>query len=198
MTPQEITNLALHKIGVSQGVDALDDATREAYTAGQHYDHLLRLTLREFNWPFATAYETLTLVGGTVWDDDWADYVQTWTSANTYQVGDVVQYSDVLYYCIAASTNHTPPNATYWAVSTDSDTEPPETVAGGDWAYAYREPDDCLRQRRLVPEETARKFNRNPIPFKKGRDRNGILVWTDRPAAVLEYHAARLRCALPR
>lgn len=187
MTAIELANLALMKIGVTQGVEALDDVTREAYTVGAQYDHILRIVLRSWNWPFATKYATLTLVGGEVWDDEWADYVQTWSSTNTYQVGDVVQVGGLLYYANAASTNQTPPNTSYWDPAADSATEPPVSVAGGDWEYSYRWPSDCLRARRIVPEETGRKWNRNPIPFKVGRDANQRLVYTDRVDAVLEY-----------
>lgn len=187
MTAIELANLGLQKIGVSQGISALDEATREAYTAGSQYDHLLRETLRAFNWPFATGYQALELVAGPVWDDAWADYVQTWSASNTYAVDDVVQHGGALYYCVAPSLNNTPPNTTYWAAAADSDTEPPTYVAGGDWTYAYRWPSDCLRLRRLVDDATGRKHNRTPIPFRSGRDVNGQLVYTDRQAAVLEY-----------
>lgn len=194
MTALELVNLALIKIGVTQGVEALDEDTREAYTAGAIYDHALRYTLRRFNWPFATKYVTafrepfdFKLVAGAVWDDDWANYVQTWSSTATYQVGDVVQNDDLLYYCTVGHTNQEPPNASYWAAGADEDTEPPEVVAGGDWTYAYRWPSDCLRARRLVDEATGRKFNADPIPFKEGRDANERLIWTNQQAAVLEY-----------
>jgi hypothetical protein len=187
MTAIELANLALQKIGVTLGIASLDEASREAYTAGAQYDHLLRVVLRTFNWPFATKYQTLTLTGGTVWDDDWADYVQAWSASDTYAVGDVVQVSSLLYYANAASTNQTPPNASYWDPAADTDTEPPESVAGGDWFYSYRWPSDCVRARRLVPEETGRKWNRTPIPFRVGRDANQRLIYTDRQDAVLEY-----------
>jgi hypothetical protein len=40
----------------------------------------------------------------------------------------------------------------------------------------------------MVPASgTGRKFDRNPIPFRVGRDVNGLLLYTDEPAAVLEY-----------
>jgi hypothetical protein len=192
MTAIELANLGLQKIGVSQGISALDEATREAYTAGVQYDHLLRETLRAFNWPFATAYARadqgeLLLTEGAVWDDEWADYVQTWSAADTYRIGAVVQYSSALYYCVLGHTNQTPPNATYWAAAADSDTVPPARVAGGDWRYCYRWPTDCLRLRRLVDEATGRAFNRTPIPFRSYRDPNGQLIATNEPDAKLEY-----------
>jgi hypothetical protein len=192
MTAIELANLGLQKIGVSQGIAALDEATREAYTAGTQYDHLLRETLRAWNWPFATAYaradqSELVLTEGPVWDDEWATYVQTWSASDTYRIGAVVQHGGALYYAVAPSFNNTPPNATYWAAADEADTEPPTSVAGGDWTYCYRWPSDCLRLRRLVDEATGRKHNRAPIPFRSYRDANGLLLATDQPAAILEY-----------
>lgn len=37
-----------------------------------------------------------------------------WSAVVTYAVGDVVSSGGAYYYCIAAHTNHTPPNTTYW------------------------------------------------------------------------------------
>lgn len=42
-----------------------------------------------------------------------------WSSSVAYQVGDVVSLSGDNYYCILANTNHTPPNATYWTLTTE-------------------------------------------------------------------------------
>lgn len=41
-------------------------------------------------------------------------YRNKWSSLYTYAVNDVVQYLGVVYKCILAHTNQTPPNATYW------------------------------------------------------------------------------------
>jgi len=45
-----------------------------------------------------------------------------WSGSTAYVPGDVVRLNPaggvpIYYYCILASTNHTPPNATYWAAS---------------------------------------------------------------------------------
>lgn len=40
-----------------------------------------------------------------------------WSGATTYQVGDLVLSASVIYACILSHTNHVPPNATYWVVS---------------------------------------------------------------------------------
>lgn len=185
MTAIELINLALLKIGHSQGVVSMSDATREAYTAGLIYDHHLRATLRQFCWPFATAYAPLAQVRGPLWDDDPTvqTTVQAWSATDTYAVGDVVRVSSVNYYCILAHTNQTPPNATYW--STDSADAP--DYANGDWTYGYRYPSDCIFARRLVNDGVGRAFSRTPIEFRTGRDVNGLLIYTAQPEAVLEY-----------
>lgn len=178
MTPVQLYNLALLKIGHSKGITTLTDATREAWTGAQVYDHQLRATLRAFPWGFATKYATLTLVQGPAWDDA---PVQAWSATPTYVVGDVVDLGGTIYYATATSLNQTPPNASYW-------TTEPTTEANGDWDYAYRWPSDCLYARRMVPANgIGRKFSNTPIPFRIGRDVNGLLVYTDEIAAVLEY-----------
>jgi hypothetical protein len=45
-------------------------------------------------------------------------YVDTWSSAVAYLAGNHVLSGGVVYRCILASTNHVPPNATYWRVTT--------------------------------------------------------------------------------
>jgi hypothetical protein len=75
-----------------------------------------------------------------------------------------------------------PPNATYW-----STTEAPD-FANGDWDYAYRYPTDCLFARRVVPQGgRGRVFNESPIPYRRGRDSNGLLIYTNEQEATLEY-----------
>jgi hypothetical protein len=46
--------------------------------------------------------------------DTVAKSVPAWSAARTYAIGEVVSLSGTNYYCIAATTNNTPPNATYW------------------------------------------------------------------------------------
>ena len=46
-----------------------------------------------------------------------------WSSTKTYVVGDRVTLSGVIYNCILGHTNQTPPNATYWAVSSTDPTQ---------------------------------------------------------------------------
>jgi hypothetical protein len=179
MTPVELFNLALIKVGHSKGITALTDATREAWTGALVYDTTLRATLRTFPWGFATKYSALTLVQGPTWDDDAT--VQAWSATATYAIGDVVDLSGTFYWALAQSLNQTPPNATYW-------TTDPTEEANGDWDYAYRWPTDCLFVRRVVPASgVGRKFDNQPIPFRIGRDVNGLLIYTDEPACVIEY-----------
>lgn len=47
-------------------------------------------------------------------------YRGTHSGATAYVVGDVVIASSILYRCISAHTNQTPPNGTYWAVLTSA------------------------------------------------------------------------------
>lgn len=179
MTAIQVTNLALLKIGVSKGIAALDEASREAWTALQVYDHVLRATLRRFPWPFATKYLPLTLVQGPAWTDA---SVQAWSIDQKYAVNAVVTHSATIYYCILGhSAPHEPPDATYWS------TTAPER-ANGDWDYAYRSPSDCIFARRLVPPGgRGRVFNETPIPYREGRDSNGLLIYSNAQDAELEY-----------
>lgn len=179
MTPLELLNLSLLKIGNSAGIVDIDEATRQAYTGRQVYDHTLRATLRAFPWPFATKYAALYITQGpATWTDP---LVQAWDAAYTYLVGDAVVDASVVYWANAQHLNQQPPNASYW------DTDAPDR-ANGDWLYAYRWPDDCLFARRLVSATfTGRTFSDTPIPFRIGRDKNGLLVYTNEAEAVLEY-----------
>lgn len=183
MTPVELINVALLKIGVTKGITAVTEDTREAWTALQIYDHYLRLTLRSFPWPFATKYAVLTLTKGPVYSDS-DTLVQSWSSSATYEVGDVVSVGDVPYWCILAHTNHTPPNTTYW---TDDETNDVALQANGDWAYGYRWPTDCLFSRRFVRPGIGRAHDPNPPDFRVGRDKNGLVLYTNDPDFELEY-----------
>lgn len=53
-----------------------------------------------------------------------------------------------------------------------------------EWQYAYREPDDCVRFRRIV-DPAGRTPNR--IPYAKQGDSAGVLIVTDQPQAVCVY-----------
>ncbi len=199
MTAVELLNLALFKIGVSNSIAATTDQTREAFTGGAVYDHTLRATLRHFPWSFATKYAALTLVEGPA--PSATSLVQAWSSTAAYAIGDVVDSAGTRYYAVAASTNQLPPNGTYWSTT-------PTTQANGDWIYAYRWPSDCLFARRIVNPigsngvspsvfvgagvhtrsvGKGRAFDRYPIPFRIGRDVNGLLVYSNQADAQLEY-----------
>jgi hypothetical protein len=199
MTVIQLWNFALSKIGVTQGIAALDEASREAYMGLLVYDHTLQLLLRLFPWAFATKYASntedvrhpLLLVAGPLWDDDPTvqTNVQAYDAAATYERGDVVRSASVNYICIATATAQAPPNATYWA------TEWPEDLdeqANGDWRYAYRYPDDCLFVRRLVPPGgDGRQYSEDVdrIRYRIGHDANGLLIYTNEQEANIEYTA---------
>ena len=64
-----LVNLALSRCGVAgKVVDLATDLSAEADAARTVYKTELDATLRDFPWPFATRYATLTLVAGT--EDD--------------------------------------------------------------------------------------------------------------------------------
>ncbi|HJW68709.1 MAG TPA: hypothetical protein VJ829_05065, partial [Candidatus Binatia bacterium] len=143
MTAIELLNLALLKIGVSKGVAALTEASREAWTGALVHDHVLRATLRHFAWPFATKYRGCTaaspyplyLVSGPLWDTNPATLtlVQAWSATATYARGDVVRQAAVNYTALADSLNQAPPNAAYWSTAA---ADHPLATGGGDWRYA--------------------------------------------------------------
>jgi hypothetical protein len=194
MTTIELWNLALYKIGVTKGVTTLEDESLAAILGAAHYDHDLRATLRRFPWPSATKYANpLTLVGGRLWEADPTILtdVQAWSSTVAYAIGDVVRVSGVNYSAIAASTNQTPPNTTYWIPAstpyTDDVFEDYPELYNPDWAYAYRWPSDCLFMRRLVTPGVGRTWDTSPYTWRVGRDPEGLLLLTNQPDAVLEY-----------
>ena len=141
----------------------------------------MKAALRRFPWAFATKYQALTLIQGPAWP---TAIVQAWTSGQVYAVNVVVSSGGVLYYCLAghtADSAHQPPNTTYWSTT-------PPLAANGDWFYAYREPIDCIFERRCVPPGNyGRRFRGTPIPFRKGRDSNGLMVYANEQDLVLEY-----------
>jgi hypothetical protein len=72
---RKIVNRALQRIGHSKRIANLATETTEAaYQSRDHIGDDINQVLRDFDWPFATRYEDLVLVGGTDTDpvnDDW-------------------------------------------------------------------------------------------------------------------------------
>jgi hypothetical protein len=63
---RKAVNIALSRIGISAQISNLaTDTTKEAVVARRHVLEAMNATLRDFDWPFATGYATLVLVGGT-------------------------------------------------------------------------------------------------------------------------------------
>lgn len=61
-----IVNIALARIGATKQVSNVDtERSNEAILARTFFEPALRFVLRDFPWPFATAYEQLALVGGS-------------------------------------------------------------------------------------------------------------------------------------
>jgi hypothetical protein len=182
----QVINLGLVRIGAQTIADLATEQSREAVSARLVYEDELKSTLRDFAWPFATRYlDPLTLVRGPSWT---GATVQAWSSTQAYVAGDVVSLASVVYYCLLAHTNQTPPNATYWTTTAT-------TAANGDWTYAYREPSDSIYVRRLVTPGLGRRFNPTPITYRIGSDVTGGLIFTDEQSAVLEY-TTRPNCAV--
>jgi hypothetical protein len=181
----KIINKALSYIGISKQVgDILTEASAEAVTARLHYSDDASATLRDYPWAFATRYQVLTLVRGPA---EGITTIQTWLSTTAYTVGDTVSRLGIVYYCLAAHTNHGPPNLTYWTTT-------PTTEACGDWTYAYREPAHMMFARRIVnPDKSKRDYDPDPIEFRVGSDVMGGLIYTDCEDPELEY-TLRLDC----
>lgn len=139
MVKTDIGNLALQHLGVSKPIANIDTETSlEARSLRSVFDGERDACLRDFPWPFATAYGTLALVSG-------------------------------------------------------SSTSP----ANGDWVFSYRVPVDCIFARRIVqpglsglsgtPGSCRRRARIPLIPFRRGRDNQGGLIYTSQDQAVLEY-----------
>lgn len=55
-----------------------------------------------------------------------------------------------------------------------------------EWSFSYRYPTDCLKLRRIL--SGTRNDNRQTrIPYKVARDDDGLLIWTDKEDAEVEY-----------
>lgn len=66
------------------------------------------------------------------------------------------------------------------------------TRPNSDWLYAYRQPSDCIFERRIVISRTD-VANPDPIAFQLSSDDTGGLIFTNQANAVLEY-TARPKC----
>ena len=60
--------------------------------------------------------------------------VAAWSGATAYVIGDLVVSAGTNYYCVAAHTNHVPPNGTYWYALTGSIYEIPTPYLEADLA----------------------------------------------------------------
>lgn len=66
------------------------------------------------------------------------------------------------------------------------------TRPNSDWLYSYRQPNDCLLERRIVVSRTD-VANPDQIPFQLSSDDTGGLIFCNLANAVLEY-TARPKC----
>jgi|688.fasta_scaffold33106_2 hypothetical protein len=70
----QICNTALARIGVSNFIDSINEASQEAQVCKLLYEQCRDRVLREAHWPFARAYATLALVSdneGKPWANEW-------------------------------------------------------------------------------------------------------------------------------
>lgn len=58
----QIWNLALSHLNIGKEVQGENESSQEAAACRRFYDFALSATLRDFEWPFATAFVTLALV----------------------------------------------------------------------------------------------------------------------------------------
>ena len=123
----ELINQSLSRIGVSkQIVNILSEASDEATVARLHYESDIDAVLRDFPWPFATHYATLTLVAG------------------------------------------------------------PNPVASPDWLYSYRQPADCVFERRICLSR-GQAVDPTPPPFQLS---NQAAIVTQPPAVPIVSNSA--------
>jgi len=61
-TAVKICNIALSRIGASQTINDLDEASTEAGVCKLFYEHVRDSVLEDFTWPFAQKYFTLNLI----------------------------------------------------------------------------------------------------------------------------------------
>jgi len=94
------------------------------------------------------------------------------------------QTARILYEPSVRSTLHAFPwpFATKYAVLALAATQPTDQ----DWAFAYRQPIDCIFERRIVVARGPGVDPKGP-PFELSSDASGGLIFTNEPAAVLEY-----------
>lgn len=181
----EVVNRGLVRIGARTIANRLTEQSREAEAVRLIFEAELRSTLRDYAWPFATAYaDTLTHVYGPV-APTLLGQVLEWSASTVYVKGDVVKRLGIVYYALLASSNQQPPNATFWTTTA-------VTVANADWTYAYRLPTDAVDVRRIVRAELKRRFDPAPPPFIKATDARGDLVFTDLENPTIEYTARLL------
>jgi hypothetical protein len=94
------------------------------------------------------------------------------------------QVARILYEPSVRATLHAFPwpFATKYAVLALAATQPTDQ----DWAFSYRQPIDCIFERRIVVDRGPGVDPKGP-PFELSSDASGGLIFTNEPNAVLEY-----------
>jgi len=106
-----IVNMALTRIGVSKLLANVDTETSiAAITARTNYENDIDYVLRDFPWPWATAYATLALVAGSVSENAVTD----WRYAYRYPTDCLYARRIVIY------TGRNEPNPPPFRIGRDS------------------------------------------------------------------------------
>ena len=74
-----------------------------------------------------------------------------------------------------------------WSFATKiADMQLVEEDPNDEWAYSYRYPSDCLRMRRIL-SGNRNDTNDTREPYKISRDASGLLIFSDKENAEIEY-----------
>lgn len=176
-------NRGLVRIGARTIANMLSEQSREAEAVRLIFEAELRSTLRDYAWPFCTAYaKELELVRGPLYDDV---VLGAWSSTITYEEGDLVKVGTTAYRALRQTIGDDP---ILVASASDWDAEPfDDEDANPDWVYAYRVPASCVAVRRIVQPGVKRGFDPDPPAFRMGHDSRGALLFTNEENPTIEY-----------
>lgn len=147
-TEAQICNVALSRIGNSNFIDNLDEATTEGRVCNQLYEPTRDSLLASFPWPFATRMVTLATVADaehTAWGYTYSlpsDYLAAqspWSSYRDPTVGQRIPYSVEMNTAgdgRVLLTDHDEAQFTYTAKVTDPGLFPPLFRSALSWALA--------------------------------------------------------------
>ncbi len=141
MEQKDIYNLALGHVKARQITTITDDVIQDD-ECNRYWELALKSTLAANNWGFAKVIVALVET----------DTTDAWVTTTTYAIGDYVNVSDVIYYCLTAHTAGifaTDLAAAKW--------EQRDAYTPLNWDFAYFFPSDCLAPWLVYGEETVDK-----------------------------------------